>query len=152
MRIAVILGLAFSALAQNSALVIQINPEAHLDPSTIQLTFPVTNPGEVVTSQPVTVTAWVRALPGQQIHLTAQMSGLTGPSLQWQSASGRATGGGTTAVCASGDFSSGQTQQLIQGWTQSGIATCTLTFSLATQSTWQPGTYTGSVALNLSAQ
>jgi hypothetical protein len=73
-----ITGLTLALWAQNSGLVVQVNPEAHLNPSTAQLSFAVTNPGETVVSAPVTITAWVRSLPNQQIQLTAQPVNLTG--------------------------------------------------------------------------
>jgi hypothetical protein len=151
--------------AQNASLVIQVKPEAHLNPTAIPLTFTVANPGEVVVSQPVAVTAWVRALPGQQILLTAQLGTLAGPNgaapasslawvgaLAWVGSMGRATGGGTTAACTSGDFSGGSVQSLISGWNQSGIATCNVSFSLSTDSTWTPGTYTSQANLTLRTQ
>ena len=48
---------------QASGLVIQVNPESHLDTPVASLSFQVNNPGEIAYSQPVTVTAWVRAHP-----------------------------------------------------------------------------------------
>jgi len=150
---------ALNALpAQSTGLVIQINPEAHLNPSSIPLTFTVTSPGEVVVTQPVTVTAWVRALPGQQILLTGQIESLTGPgshsstSISWGGAMGRSTGGAASASCTSGTVSGSSPQPFISGWNLSGIATCQVSFTLPTDTTWAPGTYTGQVMLNLFAQ
>jgi len=142
--------------AQSTALVIQINPEAHLDPATIPLSFTVTTPGEVVANQPVTVTAWVRALPGRQIQLTSQIASLTGPdgshsvtALSWNGIMGRATGGATSASCTSGAVSGNSPQSLISAWNLSGIATCKVSFSLATDASWPAGTYTGLAVLSV---
>lgn len=146
------------ASAQSTGLVIKVNPEAHLDISTIPLSFTVNEPGEVVMSQPVTVTAWVRALPGQQIELTAAVDGLDGPvsvpltALTWSGAMGRATGGAVTANCTQGTFTEGASQSLISNWNQSGIATCTVSFSLKTDASWTAGTYSGHADLKLSAK
>jgi len=134
-------GYAIALPAQNqsgSALEVQVNPEAHLDTPVVPLSFQLDNPGDTVSNQPVTITAWVRSLPGQQIQLAAQVAALTGPS------------GAVPAVCTAGDFSAGGLQQLISGWTQSGIAKCTVTFALATGVQWPAGSYTGEVNLSLS--
>lgn len=153
---------ALALWAQNpggSALLVQVNPEAHLDPPAAQLSFQVTEPGELAASQPVTITAWVRALPNQQIRLTAQPAALNGPggavplsAVLWNGAMLGATGGATAAACTSGDFSSGQPGQMIAGWNQSGIAKCTVTFRLQTETGWPEGLYTGRVELSLLAQ
>ena len=77
-RAAAVIALAVTTLilqAQNSSssgLVIQVNPESHLDTPVASLLFQVNSPGEIAYSQPVTITAWVRALPNRQIRLTAQ--------------------------------------------------------------------------------
>src|ERR1022692_4893876 len=98
-------GFALAVWAQSSggsALVIRINSEAHLSPSSTRLSFLVTNPGEIATSTPVTITAWVRALPNQQIRLTAQPVNLTGPAgaiplgtIAWNGTMTGTTGGAT---------------------------------------------------------
>lgn len=103
---ALLIGAAVQAQnAGSSGLVVQVNPEAHLSPSAATLGFQVTNPGDTVASQPVTVTAWVRSLPNQQIQLTARPVSLTGPSgsvalsaLHWNGSVMQATGGGTAAA------------------------------------------------------
>jgi hypothetical protein len=155
-------GFALAVWAQSSggsALVIRINPEAHLNPTSAQISFLVTNPGETVTSAPVTITAWVRSLPNQQIRLTAQPVNLTGPAgaippeaIQWNGATTSTTGGASAAVCTSGTFGPDGPRQLIYGWSQSGIAACTITFKLATDLAWPQGAYTGQVGFNLFAQ
>jgi len=145
--------------AQSTSLVIQVVPEAHITPSSVPLSFNVRNSGEVVVSEPVPVIAWVRALPGQQIRLTAQIGSLTGPdgilpvsTVSWTGTTGRATGGGTAASCTSGSFTAGSAQPLISGWNQSGIVTCNLSFSLTTDPAWSTGSYSGQVTLQISAQ
>jgi hypothetical protein len=60
--------------------------------------------------------------------------------------------GAAAAVCTGGSFGSGGPQQLIAGWTESGIATCTITFRLATDALWPPGTYSGRIEFSLLAQ
>lgn len=148
--------------AQNSAssgLLVQVNPESHLDTPLANLSFQIDNPGGIAYSQPVIITAWVRALPNQQIQLTAQPQSLTGPtgeapptSLHWTATMASATGGATSASCIAGDFSNSGPQQLIANWTNSGIARCTVTFALMTDPTWAPGTYTSTVSLTLAAK
>jgi hypothetical protein len=57
-----LLGAVAAAFGQDSAgtgLVIRVNPEAHLSPSSANLTFLVTKAGEIVVGQPLTVNAWV---------------------------------------------------------------------------------------------
>jgi hypothetical protein len=153
---------AVAVWAQNrasSSLTVQVHPETHLDTPTASLSFTVNNPGQVATSQPVTITAWVRALPNQQIHLTAQPEALNGPAgavpagaLRWNGISAAATGGATTATCTSGDFSTSGPQQIIASWAQSGIAKCTLTFGLVTDAAWPAGIYTGIIDLSVFAE
>ena len=140
-------------------LMVQVNPEARLETPMASLSFTVDNPGQIATSQPVTIAAFVRALPNQQIHLTAQPVALNGPAgaapvaaIRWNGTMAAATGGATAAVCTSGDFSTGDPQQLIANWTQSGIARCTVTFGLATEAGWPAGAYTGVIGLSVFAQ
>ena len=144
------------ASAQNTGLVIQVNPEAHLNISSVPLVFTVSNPGETVVSQPVTITAWVRNLPGETIQLTAQVGTLDGPAgskpvsaVSWSGSLARATGGASVASCTLGSFAAGSVQSLISGWTQSGIASCTVTFRLETDASWTPGTYASNAGLKL---
>jgi hypothetical protein len=155
-------GCALAVRAQSSrgsALVVQVNPETHLNPSTTQLSFLVTNPGETVVSAPVTISAWVRALPNRQIRLTAQPVNLIGPAgavpagaITWNGAMASATEGATAAVCTSGSFGAGGPQQMISGWTQSGIAQCQVTFTLTTDAAWPQGTYSGQIDFSLLAR
>jgi hypothetical protein len=155
-------GAAAAAWGQKSAatgLVIQVNPEAHLSPSTANLTFRVTQAGEIVVSQPITVSAWVRSVPGQQIQLIARVKSLTGPAgdvpvsaLRWSGSMAKATGGGVAASCTSGTFADGLANSLISGWIRSGIVTCDLTFSLATDADGPTGLYNAEVDLTLPVQ
>ncbi len=157
--------LAVSVFAQGSGgtgLVIRVVPEAHLDTPVATVTFPVANPGQVVYSQPITFTAWVRSLPNQQIQVNAQAVKIQAPdgstptgalsAIRWSGSMANATGGAATAVCTSGDFSTGQPQPLIGNWNQSGIAKCSVTFALATDPYWQTGNYTSEIDLSLLVQ
>ena len=147
--------MAFGLWAQSTSLVIRIQPESHLSPSSIPLSFTVVRPGETIVSEPVEVTGWVRSLPGQSIQLTVQTA-LTGPAgtvsgsrLSWTATQGRATGGGLTSTCTRGSFTGGAIQSLISGWSESGIATCNVSFALTTASDWPTGTYSGRAILAL---
>jgi hypothetical protein len=156
-------GFALAVWAQSSggsALVIRINPEAHLSPASTRLSFLVPNPAEIAISTPVTITAWVRALPNRQIRLTAQAVNLTGPvgaiplgTIAWNGTmTSTPTGGAAAAACTSGSFGAGGPKKLISGWTRSGIAVCTVTFTLATDAAWPQGAYSGQVDFSLLAQ
>jgi hypothetical protein len=153
-------GLALVLWAQSSGtLVIQVNPEAHLSPSMAVLSFQVTTPGETIASTPVTLTAWVRSLPGQEIRLSARAVSLAGPTgtvaadaIQWIGTMESATAGATAATCTTGGFDQAPLQQLISGWSQSGIARCRVIFSLATQADWPAGAYTAEINFDLSSR
>ncbi len=154
-----LLGAAVAANSAGTGLVIQVNPEAHLSPSSASLTFLVSQAGNIVAAQPLTVNAWVRALPGQQIQLLARVKSLTGPagnvpasSLRWSGSMAKATGGGVAASCTSGTFADSLAESLISGWTRSGIVACDLTFSLATDIGAPTGIYTTEIDLALAAQ
>ena len=149
---------AFTISAENqggSALSVRVVPERYLDIPVVQLSFPVTNPGVVERSEAVAVTAWARALPGQEIRLMAKPV-LIGPqgtaptdAIQWKGSMERASGGATGALCGSGRFGSGASEQLIRNWTQSGIAKCAFTFALQTQADWPKGAYLAEISLTL---
>jgi len=152
-------GFAVAAGAQQtgSGLVVHIEPEAHLSPLSATLSFTVANPGGIVASDPVAVNAWVRALPGQQILVTALASDIVGPfgrigrsALAWTGIMQTTTGGAATATCTSGSFEQDRLRQLISNWNQSGIARCTVVFSLTTQPSWPAGAYSGRVDFALS--
>ena len=156
-----ILGLASLLSGQNSgtSLTIVVKPEAHVSPTAAQLVFHVASPGVAATSEPVAFTAWVRSLPGQEIHLTARALRLTGPqgdapvsALRWSGALAAAKGGAQGATCLSGTFANGADQPLIGGWRESGIATCSTTFALTTDSSWPEGDYFGQIQLDLSVR
>jgi len=145
--------------SSGSGIAVQINHEAHLDPTTAQLSFRVMNSGEIAVSEPVTITAWVRSLPNQEILLTAELVTLNGPAgaappgaIRWSGVMEHATGGATAANCTSGKFGAGPPKPLITGWSQSGIAKCKVTFTLVTEAEWPQGIYTGQVVLKLIAQ
>jgi len=138
-----------------TALVVQVVPEARLNLSRIALSFRVSADGmSDVTSTTQTVAAWVRALPGQPIRVTASAGALGGQSgslplsaLRWSGSVAGATGGGQQAACTDGSFETGATQDLVAAWARSGTLTCTVTFSLADPRTLPPGLYTGWVSL-----
>ena len=143
----------------SSTLVIDVRPEAYVNPASLDLTFNVNNPGQIIDSTPLQATGWVRALPAQRIRVTASAAlfdpagvSFAPQSLQWAGVLTRATGGAATGVCTSGSFLSGGPQDLITGWQESGIASCTLTFSLATASAWVKGSYHARIALAAAAQ
>ena len=124
-----------------------------------QSDIPWIEAGNIVAAQPLTVNAWVRALPGQQIQLLARVKSLTGPagnvpasSLRWSGSMAKATGGGVAASCTSGTFADSLAESLISGWTRSGIVACDLTFSLATDIGAPTGIYTTEIDLALAAQ
>jgi len=152
-------GLALALHGQSSGLVVQVNPEAYVSPSSIPLSFSVNNPGDVVSSQPVSITGWVRALPGQQIRLSALAASLTGPAgpepasaIGFAGTMTNATGGAKAATCAAGGFSGASAQPLVAGWGQSGIATCSVTFTLASDTGWPAGAYTARIDLTAASQ
>lgn len=141
-----------------SSLVLQVGPEARIDPQTIPLNFRVSADGASdVTSQTANVTAMVRAMAGQQIRITAQLAGWNGPggaapvtAVSWSGAVTRATGGGQAASCGSGVFQAGAAQDLVLGWQRSGMVACAVKFELAKQNL-TPGLYAGSVTLAVGA-
>jgi hypothetical protein len=140
-----------------TTLVLRVSQEARLDPQQVALNFRVSADGTSdVTSQTTSVGAWVRALPGQQIRVTAQLVGLNGPDgpvpvtqVGWAGSPARATAGAQAATCSSGTFQPGATQDLVLGWQRSGILTCTVNFALAEPRNLPPGLYSGTVNLAL---
>jgi len=144
----------------NTTLVVRVTPEAHLNPSQVSLRFRTSADGTgEVTSQTASIAAWVRALPEQRIHLTALLTGFSGPPaaaasplIRWTGSPMRATGGGQSATCTNGAFSGAASQDLIAGWQRSGTVTCAITFELADPHSLPPGTYNGTVNLSLRAE
>ena len=138
-----------------TTLVLRVNQEARLDPPQVALNFRVSADGASdVTSQTAIVAALVRALPGQQIRVTAQLVSLNGPDGQvpvtqvgWAGSATRAIAGGQAATCSSGTFQPGATQDLVLGWQRSGILTCAVNFALAAPRNLSPGLYSGTVNL-----
>jgi len=143
-----------------ATLVLRVNPEARLDPQQVTLNFRVSADGTSdVTSQTTSVGALVRALPGQQIRVTAQLVSLNGPdgpvpvtAVGWAGSTTRATAGGQAATCSSGTFQAGVTQDLVLGWQRSGILTCAVNFALAAPRDLPPGLYSGIVNLAVDTQ
>jgi len=63
-----------------TSLILRVDPEARLDPARIALNFQVSADGSSdVISQTTEVGAWVRALPGRRIRVTARLGALNGP-------------------------------------------------------------------------
>lgn len=158
-----LLSLAAALFAQRSgttALVVNIAPEAHLNPAQVALQFRISADGSSdIGSQSQEIAAWVRALPGRPIRLTASIAGFTGPSgtvpisaLGWSGEPTRATAGGQAAACTSGSFGGGAPQDLVSGWTRSGTLACRVAFSLADPRSLTPGLYSGVVNLTLRAE
>ena len=98
----------------------------------------------------------MRALPAQQIRVTARLVSLNGPdgpvpvtAVGWAGSATRATAGGQAATCSTGTFQPGATQDLVAGWQRSGILTCAVNFELVAPRNLSPGLYTGTVNLAL---
>jgi hypothetical protein len=141
-----------------TALVLQVRPEARLDPQQIDVHFRVSADGlSDVSSQTANVTAWVRSLPGRPIRVSARLAAWNGPdgpapagALRWTGVSIHATAGAQAANCSSGIFQEGASHDLVLGWQQSGILTCAMKLELAAPRDLPPGLYSGSVNLALS--
>lgn len=148
----------FAQQSGTTSLVLRVGPESRLDPQQVVLHFRVSADGSSdVTTQAATVAAWVRALPGQRIRVTAQLANLAGPdgladvsAVRWSGSALSATAGARQATCSSGVFGQGL-QDLVQGWQSSGILTCALQFELA-RAGLPPGLYSGVVNLAVSTQ
>ena len=147
-------------VAQHSGttnLVLRVGPEARLDPNQVVLHFRVSADGNSdVTTQAANLAAWVRALPGQRIRITAQLASLEGPdgpaavsAVRWSGSALNAVAGARQAGCTGGVFGQGL-QDLVQGWVGSGGLTCALKFDLTPVRDLQPGLYTGVVNLAVS--
>ena len=140
-----------------TTLAVQVNQEARLDPPQVALNFRVSADGASdVAIQTASVAAWVRALPAQQIRVTARLVSLNGPdgpvpvtAVGWAGSATRATAGGQAATCSTGTFQPGATQDLVAGWQRSGILTCAVNFELVAPRNLSPGLYTGTVNLAL---
>jgi hypothetical protein len=136
-----------------TTLAVQVNEEARLTPDRVTLRFTVAANGRSgYTAQTVPVSAWVRALPGRRIRLTAALAGgsLPAGALRWNGAATRATGGAQAATCTSGVFTAGEPAALADNWNRSGILTCAVTFSV--DAALAPGEYTADLSLTLQAQ
>jgi hypothetical protein len=148
----------------STGLTVNVVPESHLSPRQIPLKFVVTPDGAGgITSQNQIVSMWVRALPGQSIHLKATLGAFSvpvrglSPAVQWSGSPAAATSGGQRATCNSGSFEGGPPEdlvsgELVSGWTQSGTLTCNIVWSLASPESLMPGIYTGTVDLNLTSE
>jgi len=143
----------------STSLLLQINPEARIDPQQVALNFRVSADGASdVTTQAANVTAWVRALRGQQIRVTAQLASPNGPNgpvsaaVRWSGSTTRATAGARAATCSSGTLQSSAAGDLVLGWQESGILTCAINFDLVSPRSLPPGLYSGTVQLTVTAR
>jgi hypothetical protein len=125
--------LALAGNRADTALTLQIGPEAWLSPSQIQLEFVVPEGGGVVSGQSVTVHLKVRTLPDEVRLLTANVLDLQGPGgpvpvseIRWNGGSGP-----------------------VYTVERSGTFTVAITFSLIAPADWPPGLYSGRVDLSL---
>jgi len=129
-----------------TTLMVQVRPEAYVVPSQIPLHFRVSADGASdVTVQTATITAWVRALPGQAIRIVARPS--AGFPFSWSGSATRATQGAQSASCTSGTSDGMAPAELVSGWSRSGILTCAVTFFLTDARALDPGLYTANVDL-----
>ena len=151
---------AFEGIAQHSGttrLVLQVQPEARIDPQQVPLNFRVSADGASdVTAASAIIVARVRNLPGQPIRVTAQLVSLEGPSgpvpltaVRWTGSPGIATGGGRQAICSRGTFSPGAPRDFVQNWQTPGTLTCSMHFELMDPRTLPAGLYSGVVKLAL---
>ncbi len=155
--LACVIGPAGAQRSGTTGLVLQVNPEARLDPQQVAVNFRVSADGSSdVTSQTTSVAAWVRASPGRQIRVTARLVSLNGPegpapvtAVRWAGSRARATAGGQSATCSSGTFEPGATHDLVLGWQRSGVLTCAVNFELAAPRNLPSGLYSGIVDLAL---
>ena len=141
-----------------TAVSVTVAPEARVTPSQVTLRFRISADGSSdLTAQNATIAGAVRAIPGQAIHLTAQLTGIQGPngtisaqSIVWSAQSVQSSGGGRQAACIRGIFS-GSVQDLAVGWAASGALQCLVTFELLNPRSLMPGDYRGTVAFGIGA-
>ena len=133
-----------------TSLFVRVDPEQHLMPGGVGLNFRVSADGSAdLLSQTQPVAAWVRALPGRNIRITAAASGLPPQAeLRWVSSVDRATGGAQGAQCTSGTFH-GPSNDLVANWSRSGILTCGVTFQLSNPREIPAGSYPVAVTFSL---
>lgn len=134
----------------STSLVVRVEPEAVLNITRLPLEFRVSRRGEVNTAS-ATITARVRAQPGETISVVVRPAGdLHGPAgtipaaaIDWQASKVMARGGAQQAACTSGQL--GPSRSLTAGWKRSGILSCAVRFRLADPGTWPAGTYSTDV-------
>lgn len=138
--LAVLFAAGIELRAQQSptmSLAVRAGPEAHVTPGRVSLRFVISPDGVPVALQTVVISAWVRALPGERILLSARSSGdLKGDSVsvpisavQWAGVLTRSVTGAETARCNGGYLNRDSSVELVAGWLRSGILTCQATFS-----------------------
>ena len=142
--------------AGSTALIVNVAPESRLTPRQIPLRFAITP--DATPDVPSNVSMWVRALPGQSIHLRAALGTFSGPvggpapEVRWSGSIAGATSGGQRAACNSGSFETGSSAELVSGWTQSGTLACNVVWSVANAGNLVPGVYIGAVDLALTTE
>jgi hypothetical protein len=142
-RISAIAFFVVAGAVQNptTTLVVQVAPEAHVNPPQTTLSFVVSPDGAGdITTKTVALSAWVRALRGQPIRLTATQIGSI--PVTWKGTAIQSTAGGRQAACTSGSFAGSSTQDLSSNWQTSGTLQCQVSFSLSDPRRLLPGTYT----------
>jgi len=162
--VAILLALPLVLSAQprsgNTALALQVTPEARLMPLQVTLRFHVSADGSAsVMSQTAVVEAWMRAAPQQQVHLEARLTAFSGPdgtvppeTVSFSGAVLSAAGGGQAANCTAGSFQDASPLDLAAGWERPGKLACTVAFSLRGAPALPAGDYTGTVDLTLAAR
>jgi hypothetical protein len=138
---------------------LNVVPESQLIPTQFSVRFIVSADGASDSlSQTQIAVARIRALPNRQIHLTARLRDVSGPSgaapaavIEWSGSPLNATGGAMSATCTSGSFASAPSQEMVEGWPSSGTLTCRVAFTLANPRALPPGPYTASFDLTLHA-
>lgn len=143
-----------------TSLLVRVEPVARIDPQQVVLHFRKSADGSSdLTTQAASVTAWVRALPGQRIRVAARLVDLEGPNgpiaisaLRWTGQLVSATAGARQAACSSGGFGGEDAQDLVEGWERSGVLTCSVNFELTGARNLSPGLYRGLVKLSLGTQ
>jgi hypothetical protein len=146
--------------AGSTTLLVNVVPEFQVTPTQLSVRFIVSGDGATdILTQTALVAARARALPNRQIHLTASLGDVTGPTgaapsaiIEWIGLSLGATGGAQSATCTSGSLAAGSLQDLAAVWPSSGSITCRIAFTLANPRNLPPGSYSTVIAVALHAE
>lgn len=135
--------------AQHTAtgqLVVQVWPEAYLRAEQIKLRFRVSADGASdVTTQTETISAQVRAWPEERIRVLARVSAAF--PVSWAGQVKAVTRGAEKASCTSGNVDGAAVTDLVSNWINSGLLTCSVSFSMSNARSLAPGFYEGTVDL-----